>query len=104
MMASQSQHGPPAEDKKAVDSDSVVPPNGAVEAVPRRKDYPPETAEAVRTRRWVIFSFWAIALFLGLPIWWKTTTVYRAKLPLDQMMDWADGRVRMSLALGRLRH
>jgi phosphatidylinositol glycan class S len=26
-------------------------------------------------------------------VWWKTTTVYRAPLPLQEMLDWADGKV-----------
>ena len=57
------------------------------------KEPPPEKQEDIRLRRWVVFSFWAVILFLGLPVWWHTTSIYRAKLPLDEMMDWADGRV-----------
>ncbi|PBP22163.1 phosphatidylinositol-glycan biosynthesis class S protein [Diplocarpon rosae] len=58
----------------------------------RRKEAPPESSESIRLRRWIIASFWAIVIFIGLPIWWKTTTIHRETLPLDQMMDWADGR------------
>ncbi|PBP26291.1 phosphatidylinositol-glycan biosynthesis class S protein [Diplocarpon rosae] len=58
----------------------------------RRKEAPPESPESIRLRRWIIASFWAIVIFIGLPIWWKTTTIHRETLPLDQMMDWADGR------------
>ncbi|KAF2136496.1 uncharacterized protein K452DRAFT_279867 [Aplosporella prunicola CBS 121167] len=54
---------------------------------------PPEKPESVAIRRLVILSFWAIVIFLGLPLWWKTTTVYRADLPLQDMLDWADGKV-----------
>lgn len=59
----------------------------------KRKQPPPEKSEDVRRRSYVIASFWAIVLFLGLPIWWKTTTIYRAELPLSQMLNWADGKV-----------
>lgn len=59
----------------------------------QRKDAPPEKPSDIRRRSWVIFSFWAIVLFLGLPIWYKTTTIYRANLPLSQMLEWADGKV-----------
>jgi phosphatidylinositol glycan class S len=71
-------------------------PKNAVEAPKVQKQPPPETAESILTRRYILLSFWALALFLGLPIWWKTTTVYRAPLPHDQMLEWADGKVRYS--------
>ncbi|KAI1638329.1 phosphatidylinositol-glycan biosynthesis class S protein [Biscogniauxia mediterranea] len=58
----------------------------------KRKQPPPETPSHIRRRSFIIASFWAIVLFLGLPIWWKTTTIYRADLPLNRMMDWADGK------------
>ena len=72
--------------------DEEIVPLDAVSAT-KKKEPPPESAEEIRIRSLVIFSFWAIVLFLGLPIWWRTTAIYRAKLPLNQMMDWADGRV-----------
>lgn len=58
-----------------------------------RKEPPPEKPSDVRRRTLVILSFWLIVLCLGLPIWWKTTAIPRANLPLDEMMDWADGKV-----------
>jgi len=69
-------------------------PAHAVDATPAKKEPPPEKPETIIIRAFVILSFWAIILLLGLPIWWRTTTIYRARLPLDQMMDWADGRVK----------
>ncbi|KAL8752962.1 MAG: hypothetical protein Q9199_005385 [Rusavskia elegans] len=56
------------------------------------KQPPPESRESIRVRQLVILSFWAIVVFLGLPIWWWTTSVYRARLPLQQMEDWAEGK------------
>ena len=64
-----------------------------VDAVKAPKEPPPETSESRWTRRLVLLSFWAVAVFFGLPVWWKTTTVYRAPLPLQEMLDWADGKV-----------
>ncbi|KAI1137355.1 phosphatidylinositol-glycan biosynthesis class S protein [Hypoxylon sp. FL0543] len=58
----------------------------------KRKEPPPEKPADIQRRSYIVASFWFIVLFLGLPIWWKTTTIYRADLPLNQMMDWADGR------------
>ncbi|KAI9779437.1 MAG: GPI transamidase component [Geoglossum umbratile] len=58
-----------------------------------RKQPPPESAESVRIRTAVVLSFWAVVVFLGLPTWWKTTAIYRAKLPLREMTEWADGKV-----------
>lgn len=54
---------------------------------------PPESLEGIRIRSLVIVSFWAVVIFLGLPIWLWTTSIYRARLPLREMIDWADGRV-----------
>ncbi|OTA98098.1 hypothetical protein M426DRAFT_326254 [Hypoxylon sp. CI-4A] len=58
----------------------------------KRKQPPPEKAQDVQRRSYIVASFWFIVLFLGLPIWWKTTTIYRADLPLSQMLNWADGK------------
>jgi phosphatidylinositol glycan class S len=58
-----------------------------------RKEPPPEKPSDVRRRSYIILSFWLIVLLLGLPIWWKTTTIYRADLPLQEMLDWSDGKV-----------
>lgn len=71
----------------------AVPPKDAAEAINKQKSAPPETVQHTLRRRLIIFSFWAVVIFLGLPIWWRTTTVYRATLPLQQMLDWSDGIV-----------
>ncbi len=68
-------------------------PANAVDVVPKKKEPPPESPASIRIRVLVLASFWAIVIIVGLPIWWSTTNIYRANLPLDQMMDWADGRV-----------
>jgi len=78
--------------------DDIAPEN-AVSAAPIKKEPPLESAESFRIRSLVIFSFWAIVLFLGLPVWWRTTAIYRARLPLSQMMDWADGKVRRAYSI-----
>ncbi len=59
---------------------------------------PPETPKDVRTRRLVIAAFWSVIIIAGLPLWWQTTTIYRAALPLGQMMDWAEGKVSFAWA------
>jgi phosphatidylinositol glycan class S len=79
-------------EKIGIGSSQDAPAN-AVTIASSKKEPPPEKPKDVFIRRSVIASFWAIIIFLGLPIWWKTTAIYRASLPLDQMMDWADGRV-----------
>ena len=65
---------------------------------PPSKNPPPESSESVKTRGLVIFSFWAVVLFLGLPVWLWTTSIHRARLPLQDMLDWADGKVRSHYA------
>lgn len=75
--------------KPAPPRDSAAPP---VAATPQ-KQLPPESKESLWLRRWSIVSFWAVVLFLGLPVWLKTTAIYRAELPLQEMTDWAEGKV-----------
>lgn len=65
----------------------------ATSSTATRKEPPPEKPSDTRRRTRVILSFWLIVLCIGLPIWWKTTAISRANLPLADMMDWADGKV-----------
>ncbi|KAI2626803.1 phosphatidylinositol-glycan biosynthesis class S protein [Xylaria nigripes] len=58
-----------------------------------RRPPPPEKSSHIFRRSLIIASFWLVVLCLGVPIWWQTTSIYRANLPLDQMMSWADGTV-----------
>lgn len=54
---------------------------------------PPESPESIKTRGLVILSFWAVVILLGIPVWLWTTSIHRASLPLQEMLDWADGKV-----------
>lgn len=63
--------------------------------VEARKKAPPEKPEAVSLRTKIVFSFWAIIIGFGLPVWHQTTSIYRATLPLEGMLAWADSAVRM---------
>lgn len=69
-----------------------------------KKQPPPEKPSDIRRRSYIILSFWLIVVFLGLPIWWKTTTIYRADLPLQEMLDWSDGKVRVLVGAGNGPH
>ncbi|KAL8803435.1 MAG: hypothetical protein Q9223_006188 [Gallowayella weberi] len=83
----------PASDPQSVSDDPQNPSQSAIPVVVANvKQPPPESKESIRVRQLVIFSFWAIAVFLGLPIWYYTTSVYRAQLPLQEMEDWAGGK------------
>ncbi|KAI9896295.1 hypothetical protein N3K66_008467 [Trichothecium roseum] len=71
------------------------PPASQSEPAPAHdvvKGPPPEKPSDIRRRTWIVFSFWVLVLLVGLPIWWQTTTIYRASLPLDGMLRWADGK------------
>ena len=63
-----------------------------------QKEPPPETPNSIKTRGLVILSFWAVVILLGLPVWIWTTSIHRASLPLQDMLDWADGKVLVSFA------
>ncbi|KAF2088807.1 hypothetical protein K490DRAFT_64020 [Saccharata proteae CBS 121410] len=76
----------------AAETEVEVPPARAVDAVNTSSLPPPESSESIWTRRFVILSFWAVAILLGLPLWYKTTTIYRAELPLQPMLEWSDGK------------
>ena len=71
---------------------SNEPSTRVVDIVTALRQPPPEPRAAIWTRRFTIASFWAVAILLGLPIWWKTTTIHRASLPLQAMNAWADGK------------
>ncbi|GJN89101.1 hypothetical protein Rhopal_002075-T1 [Rhodotorula paludigena] len=43
----------------------------------------------VRSRRWTVASFWVI-LLLGVPLWWRTTTLERQPLPEARILDWTE--------------
>ncbi|KAF8982744.1 hypothetical protein BGZ46_000725 [Entomortierella lignicola] len=42
-----------------------------------------------RSRRLILLSVWVVVL-LGLPLWWKTTRVYRAEIPYEDIEQWND--------------
>jgi hypothetical protein len=44
-------------------------------------------AFAVRQQAWVVGTAMVLLFLAGVPIWLKTTTVYRAELPLDEMLN-----------------
>ncbi|KAL2268219.1 hypothetical protein VTJ83DRAFT_3065 [Remersonia thermophila] len=101
---------PPPADSGTTSSEPNVASASPVAAAPAaRKEAPPEKPSDARRRSRIIFSFWLIVLLLGLPIWWKTTTIYRADLPLQEMLDWSDGKacrpvfpLRISIRAGAL--
>jgi phosphatidylinositol glycan class S len=66
-----------------------------LDVVRAQKLPPPESTESIWLRRFAILSFWVVVVFLGLPIWLKTTAIYRAELPLQGMTDWAEGKARI---------
>lgn len=74
-------------------TDDQFGPTNAANVASTKKEPPPEKPESIRLRYQVTASFWAIIILLGLPVWWATTSIYRASLPMEQMMDWADGKV-----------
>ncbi len=82
-------------DEPGINDDNEGSHSRPLEAVvvASKKQPPPESAEEIRTRGLIILSLWAIVIFLGLPTWWWTTSIPRARLPLQEMRAWADGKV-----------
>ena len=73
-------------------SSVAIPRTAASTSSPSMKELLPEKASDIKRRSLVVLSFWLIVLLLGLPFWWATTTIYRANLPLDGMLQWAEGK------------
>lgn len=57
---------------------------------------PSVPSEVVRGKRAALF-FAAVAILLGLPLWWKTTETYRAPLPYSEI----SGLNALQVRLGR---
>jgi GPI-anchor transamidase subunit S len=83
-----------ADASKAKDAEPIA---SEPSTVPGTKQPPPEKPSDIQRRSYIILSFWLIVILLGLPIWWQTTTIYRANLPLAEMLEWADGKVGKAL-------
>lgn len=77
---------------ESADCQDVPDKATVVDQILTQKQPPPEPRDQVKRRAWLLASFWAVIIFLGLPIWLWTTTVYRASLPLERMIRWADGQ------------
>jgi len=54
-----------------------------------RKDREEYEKHQVQNRLHIIGSIWLVFL-IGIPIWWKTTEVYRASLPYKEVQKWQD--------------
>jgi hypothetical protein len=93
---SAAKRAPEAKEPGVKGSDDRFAPAKSAIVASTRKEPPPEKPESTRLRYLVLLSFWAIVILLGLPVWWATTSIYRAPLPMEQMMDWADGKVRLN--------
>ncbi|KAI9840102.1 MAG: GPI transamidase component [Sclerophora amabilis] len=81
---------PPASTGASLESSK--PEMHAANIATAKKEPPPESPQSIRTRTHIVLSWWSIVVIIGLPIWWMTTSIYRAKLPLPVMMEWADGK------------
>lgn len=82
----------------AASSGPSVPTTGSKDGsvIVSSKLPPPESSTSIHIRSLVIASFWFVVVCLGLPTWWWTTSIYRARLPLQEMLEWADGKVNSS--------
>ena len=62
----------------------------------------PKTRKMTKPESWKICAAWGytiVILGIGLPVWWLTTTIYRAKLPYDEIANLAEPKISMSVLL-----
>lgn len=86
----------------AISGDPVSSPTDSNPSKSAQRVPAPESPQAIQTRFRVIAAFWSVIIFLGFPIWWQTTSIYRAHLPIQEMVDWADGKVINNTACRQL--
>ena len=41
--------------------------------------------ESQTKQKWALLSIICVFVFVGLPLWWKTTEVYRSPLPYNEI-------------------
>lgn len=75
------------------ESEAYGAATSGLKEVKASKSPPAEDPASIKIKSWVIFSFWAVAICLGLPIWLWTTSIHRASLPTQEMLEWSDGKV-----------
>ncbi|KAL9126263.1 MAG: hypothetical protein Q9217_004656 [Psora testacea] len=80
------------DDAESHDAESHDAEKRSSAAINLPKHPPPEEPESRRLRAFVILAFWAVVVFLGIPVWLWTTSIHRARLPLEEMLAWADGK------------
>lgn len=74
-------------DPTTIDSQGSVSNGNAKSTVSAEPKYLSLPFQSTSIRRAIIFSFWAVIL-IGTPLWYQTTKIYRAALPLQQMSNW----------------
>ncbi|KAF8470203.1 phosphatidylinositol-glycan biosynthesis class S protein [Kalaharituber pfeilii] len=80
-------------DEKPRPGASAARSKASTSEVETKKVYSLEpTRQELRIRGYILFSFWAVVIFLGVPLWYVTTSIYRAPLPLGQMTAWSEGK------------
>ena len=78
---------PPAPFSSTAVTKKVEPSN-----LPQNEHTSALTRAELHTRGHIVLSFWVVVLVLGLPLWYLTTSIYRAPLPLSQMTAWSEGK------------
>ncbi|XP_044750731.1 GPI transamidase component PIG-S [Coccinella septempunctata] len=53
----------------------------------KKEIFPIEDEKSSRYRTYSILSYFIVLVIIGLPVWWYTTRVYRADLPLTKMSN-----------------
>lgn len=80
---------------------STMPPlnERTPELPPPAKLHPVSPTPDIPRRRIIVLSFWAL-IILGIPFWWKTTTIERLPLPSAEVEGWVERGVRPGCAAG----
>ena len=80
-MKSKPSDDPPSDQATADETSAQSPPSPSPSPAP-------SSFSLDKSRQYIsALSILAVALFIGLPVWWKTTEVYRCPLPYKEIND-----------------
>ncbi|XP_075148144.1 prolyl 3-hydroxylase sud1 isoform X2 [Haematobia irritans] len=71
-----------------------------VKADDKRHDPTKEDAAEDKFRLYATIAFMTVVIIIGVPMWWKSTEVYRVNLPSSDIMELSDKPLKIKIRIG----